>query len=370
MSRHLISSLSRRSALKLAAGVAAAPFVMRSSLAEGAWPDDTEIPSSLKGSGEIRLASFGGATQDALQKAVFGPFEKATGIKVRAFPTADAAKLKAMVDTGNVEWDVMHASRGSIMNLMKNGDYFEKVDYSLVDESVKKEHGFEYGLEFNLWAQVAAYRTDAFKGASPKNWADFWDIEKFPGGRALTGAVGSNNPEMEFALMAAGVPAESVYPINVDKALESYSKIKQHVIKWWDTGAQPAQLLTDGEVVMTTVFSGRMEQLQKDGVPVAICWNQGLAKRDAWGVPKGAKNKINAMKFVAYSTMARPQARFALAGPFGTVNEGAIEYLPPQRLAMLPSAPEIKKQLVPYSYDWWIANREAAVAKFNKWLLS
>ncbi len=34
-------------------------------------------------------------------------------------------------------------------------------------------------------------------------------------------------------------------------------------------------------------------------------------KRDAWGIPKGAKNATNAMKFVAYSTMAIPQARIA-----------------------------------------------------------
>ena len=36
-----------------------------------------------------------------------------------------------------------------------------------------------------VWAQVLAYRTDAFKGAVPSGWADFWDTKKFPGDRAL-----------------------------------------------------------------------------------------------------------------------------------------------------------------------------------------
>ena len=36
-----------------------------------------------------------------------------------------------------------------------------------------------------VWAEVMAYRTDAFKGAVPNGWADFWDTKKFPGDRSL-----------------------------------------------------------------------------------------------------------------------------------------------------------------------------------------
>ncbi len=221
-----------------------------------------------------------------------------------------------------------------------------------------------------VWAQVLAYRTDAFKGAVPSGWADFWDTKKFPGDRALYGTNSGGWPEMEFALMAAGVPPDKLYPLDVDKALASYAKIKKDVFKWWDTGAVPIQLLTDREVTMTSVWNGRMAALQAAGVPAAISWNQGLSKRDAWGIPKGAKNKVNAMKFVAYSTMAIPQARVCLGIPYGSVNAKSNEYIPAERLAVLPSAPEIAKQLVPYNYDWWIENRETVIPKFNKWLLS
>jgi hypothetical protein len=78
-------------------------------------------------------------------------------------------------------------SRGSILNLQKHGDYFEKIDYSLVDDGVDPEYRFEYGLEMLLWAQVMAYRTDAFAGTVPNSWADFWDTKKFPGDRAMIG---------------------------------------------------------------------------------------------------------------------------------------------------------------------------------------
>ncbi|MFB6421593.1 ABC transporter substrate-binding protein [Bradyrhizobium sp. 1AS2L] len=361
--------LDRRRALGLITAGFASPFVIPSVGAQPALPEQTTVPDMLKGSGELRIANYGGTTHEAQQKAYFEPFEKATGIKVRTFPTADTTKVRAMVDTGNVEWDLIHTGRGGIMRLMKIGDYFEKIDYSLIDDGVNKKYRFEYGLEFLVWANVIAYRTDAFKGAAPASWADFWDTNKFPGDRAMYGIGAGMNPEIECALMAAGVPADKLYPLDVDKALASYDKIRKSVVKWWDTGAQPPQMLTDREVVMTTVWNGRMAALQEQGLPVAICWNQGLTMRDAWGIPKGAKNKVNAMKFVAYSTMAIPQARFALSIPYGSVNEGSDKYIPPERLKVLPSAPDIRKQLVPYDYDWWTDNRDMVRARFIKWLL-
>jgi putative spermidine/putrescine transport system substrate-binding protein len=363
------SRLGRRAVLGLVGASLAAPFI-RASRAEAPWPEQTSIPDSLKGSGEVRIATFGGTMHDAQVKAYFEPFEKLSGITVRAFPGTSPTKVKAMVETGNVEWDIAQLSRGSIMNLQRHGDYFEKIDYALIDDGVGAEYRFEYGLEMLVWAQVMAYRTDAVKGAPPSGWADFWDVEKFPGDRAMIGTSAGGWPELEFAAMAAGAAPDKLYPLDVDKAFASYDKIKKSVVKWWDTGAMPIQLLTDREVAMTTVWNGRMAALQAAGVPAAISWSQGLLKRDAWGVPKGAKNSANAMKFAAFSTMAIPQARVSLGIPYGTVNAKSTEYIPPERLAILPSAPAIKAQLVRYDYDWWIDNADAVIARFNKWLLS
>src|ERR1700737_5593647 len=120
---------SRRTAVGLLSAAVAAPFV-RSGHAETAWPEQTTIADILKGSGEVRIATFGGAMQEAQQKAYFEPFEKISGIKVNAFPGTNPTKIKAMVETGNVEWDLAQLSRGSIMNLQKQGDYFEKNHYS------------------------------------------------------------------------------------------------------------------------------------------------------------------------------------------------------------------------------------------------
>ncbi len=283
----------------------------------------TSIPEKLKGSGEVRVVGFGGSAQDAQRKAYFEPFERLSGIKVHDLAGADINKVKAMVDTGNVEWDVVQLSRSTVKSLMKKGDYFEKIDYDLIDTAnIDPIYRYDYAQDMLVWAEVMAYRTDAFKGAVPSGWADFWDTKKFPGDRALLGA-GGNSPELEFALMAAGVAPGKVYPMDIQKAFASYDKIKSSVVKWWETGAVPTQMLTDLEVVLTTVWNGRMAALQDAGVPAAISWKDGLLKRDCWAVPKGAKNRVNAMKMIAYGTSAIAQARLSTLIPYGYVNAGA-----------------------------------------------
>jgi putative spermidine/putrescine transport system substrate-binding protein len=359
--------LGRRGLLALSAAMLAS---WRALADDAPLPDIPPIPDKLKGSGELRIVAYGGTAQDAERKAYYQPFEAMSGIKVHDFPGADLNKVKAMVDTGNVEWDVVQLSQGSVKNLRKHGDYFEKIDYELVDTAnIEPAYRTEYSLDMLVWAEVMGYRTDAFKGAVPVGWKDFWDLKKFPGDRALGGA-GPSTPELEFALMAAGVPPDKVYPIDIDKAFASYDKVKSAVVKWWETGAVPVQLLTDKDVVLTSVWNGRMAALQAAGVPAAISWDQGLLKRDAWAVPKGSPNKANAMKFIAFSTMAVPQARLSSLIPYGSVNAGSAKYIAPKQLALLPSAPEIKAKLVPYDYEWWSQNRDAVVAHWNKWVLA
>ncbi len=329
----------------------------------------TSIPDALKGSGEVRVVGYGGAGQEAQRKAYFEPFERLSGIKVRDMPGADAARLRAMVDTKNVEWDVAQLSYASVLNLMKIGDYWEKIDYSLVDTgNIDPIFRHEYALDMLPYATVAAYRTDTFGGKAPQSWADFWDVKAFPGPRSMIGG-GTNSIELEFALMADGVPIDKVYPIDIDRAFASLTKIKPAIVKWWETGAVPAQLLTDKEVVMTTAWNGRISAIQDAGAPVAIMWNQGRLARDAWTVPKGAANRVNAMKFIAFTTMAIPQARLSSLIPYGFVNRKSPEYMTEERLSVLPTAPQIQKKLIAYDYEWWAANRDAVTQKFNRFVL-
>ena len=327
-------------------------------------PPITDVPEHLKGSGEVIVASWGGAVLDAQLISTIEPFQELTGISVTVAESPDPSKIKAMVDTGNIEWDVVWLGLGDVLAL---DGYWEEMDYSYFDlENISPEFVGTHSLASVLFAEILAYRTDAFPEA-PQNWADFWDVEKFPGGRAMPAAA--QLPFVEAAVMATGVPKEEVYPVDLDLAFESFDKIKPHVVKWWEAGAQPPQMLTDNEVPMSVAFNGRITPIQQDGAPVAIQWNQGLLARDDLAIIKGAPNRENAYKFCAFASLPAPQARFSMQIPYGFVNTKAAELIPPDVLATLPTSPEILPNLLLRDEQWWAENRGPLLDRWNEWIL-
>jgi putative spermidine/putrescine transport system substrate-binding protein len=375
-----LEAITRRELLRrggrLAAGAGAASALFAGGFRVGAaqetpveLPEVTEIAENLKGSGEVVVASYGGALQDAQREAYFKPFQELSGITVIEAEGPDISKVKAMVDTGNVEWDVAEFDRSSIINLEQQGDYWEEIDYSLFDTAnIPESARYKYSVDMLPYATVIAYRTDVFSEA-PHGQKDFWDLEKFAGARSTEAGSGGLTPFLEAAVIADGVPVEEVYPIDIERAYASLSKIKEAVVKFWEAGAQPAQLLTDNEAVMVHAWNGRIAAIQEEGAPAGITWKEGMLQTDVWGIPKGAKNAENAQKFSAFITLPIPQARLSMLIPYGFVNTEAVEYIPAERLAQLPTAPDIKELMFQFNVDWWVENRDAVLERWNEWIL-
>lgn len=74
--------------------------------------------------------------------------------------------------------------------------------------------------------------TDYPVGKEPKSWAEFWDIKALPGARTMAD-MASGAPNLELALISDGVPMDKVYPIDIDRAFRSMSRIKPAVTKFW-----------------------------------------------------------------------------------------------------------------------------------------
>ena len=338
---------------------------------EPALPAITSIPDKLKGTGVVRYCSFGGALQDAQRKAYLKPFEELSGIKVIESEGPDAAKVKAMVDTGNIEWDIYEDDGGSVLNLLKKGDYYEPIDYSLFDaDNIDASAKQKFFFNMLPYAQIIAYRKDAFGGKVPKDVHDFWNTDAFPGPRSMQSGGGGLNADLELAAMAAGASPDKLYPIDLDKAFASLAKIKPNVVKWWEAGALPAQLLSDDEVVMATAWSGRIDAIQRAGAPVEIIWKNQLLRNDVWAIPKGAPNRENAQKLGAFITMAAPQARLSMLIPYGFVNKKAEALIPPERLKVLPTFSEHRAELIEFDTKWWADNYDAITERWNKFILS
>ena len=139
-----------------------------------------------------------------------------------------------------------------------------------------------------------------------KTWADFWNVEKFPGRRSLR-----KNPidSLEQALMADGVSIDQLYPLDVDRAFKSLDKIKQHVDVWWTGGAQSTQLLQSGEVDLISGWNARLQSAIDGGAPATIVWDQGLYSIEGWAIPKGCPRADAAKQFIKFCSTAGPSGR-------------------------------------------------------------
>ncbi len=301
---------------------------------------------SAQASDEVVFASWGGSFQDALRSSMLAPASKALGIKVKEDTTNGIQDVRAQITAGAVAWDVTEQDLPSCETLSREGS-LEPIDYSIVDTTgIPKELIHKNYIGFINFTKVIAYQKDKFGDNGPKSWADFFDLEKFPGKRSMHGKVNYN---LEAALMADGVPLRDVYKVlatdeGQKRAWSKLAKIAPHVTVWYRGGSQSAQLLRDGEVDMIHMGHNRVESVLGSGKDVSYTFDGGTMDIDCLLVPKGAPNKANAMKLINEILSAKAQARLAKTMPLGPVNAGAFD------TGILSKAEAVKINTHPQNY--------------------
>src|SRR5262249_5429194 len=83
---------------------------------------------------ELVVGSWGGPWNEALRNVMCKDVEAQTGIHVRDDAPPENAKIKAMVDSGNVTWDVIDTDMPAILTLVKD-DLLIPLDYSKLDSA-------------------------------------------------------------------------------------------------------------------------------------------------------------------------------------------------------------------------------------------
>ncbi len=333
---------------------------------------------------EITVMSWGGAYTKSQVEAYGKPFTAETGIKV-IWVDADnpATPIKAQVEAGNVTIDVADVEYSDAIRLCDEG-LLEEIDPSILPpapDGTPAEEDFIEGAITDcavaniVWSTVMAYNTENVNG-TPTTIADFFDTEKFPGKRGMRKTAKAN---LEMALMADGVPASQVYELleteeGVDRAFAKLDTIKDDIV-WWEAGAQPPQLLADGEVVMTTAYNGRIfNAAVAEGQPFKIVWDGQILDFDLFVIPKGAPNKENALKFIAFATDTKrlaDQASWISYGParkssgalVGLYKDGKTEMAP-----HMPTSAEALKNALPNNFEFWADRDTELNERFNAWL--
>lgn len=305
----------------------------------------------------VTIASWGGSYQEAQSKALFEPAAAATGVVVKQETYGGMSDVRLQVSSGAVTLDIVASGSGSAARAGAEG-LLEPLDYNIIDVSTfYPTLKSEFCVGGDVFSTVYAWNTDTYGAAGPNSWADFWDVEKFPGKRAYRGKVAG---ALEPALMADGVAPEDVYKVldseeGIARAINKIRELKPDIDVYWSSGAQHAQLMKDGEVDMTTGWNGRFDNAKKDGAKVAYSFNQALLDYDCFAIPKGAPHKDVAMAFLAEISKAEYQANLPLYITYGPTNKKAYEIgkISAETAAMLPSSPANAAMQLPISVEWY-----------------
>ena len=145
------------------------------------------------------------------------------------------------------------------------------------------------GVGAIVYSFILAYDGDKIKGDAPKSWADFWNVQKWPGKRALRKGPKTT---LEIALMADGVAPKDVYKTlgtneGVERAFKKLDQLKPNLV-WWEKARSRRNCSASGEVAMTDAYNGRIAAANdKDKKNFKIVWTNNLYTIDSWVISEG-----------------------------------------------------------------------------------
>jgi putative spermidine/putrescine transport system substrate-binding protein len=320
---------------------------------------------------QITIVSWGGAYQESQRKAYYEPYAKEKGIKVvEEEYDGELGKVKAMKEAGNVTWDVLDVDSAHALAGCDEG-LLEKLDYAKIGGKAKFLPGtaLDCAVGTIAYSTIFAFNADVYKDNQPSTLMDLFDTAKYPGKRALLKKPFGN---LEWALIADGVPGDKVYevlstPEGVDQAFKKLDSIKKDIV-WWEAGAQPPELLANGEVVMTSAWNGRIGNAIKEGKNFKIVWDYQEFDWDFWTIPAGTKNIDRAYDFIKFASDPKNMAQQSKYIAYAPTHSDAIALVDPAIAPTLPTFPDNMKTAIPTDLVFWADNNEELTKRFNAWL--
>jgi len=340
--------------------------------------------TAIAAQADVTVMSWGGAYTKSQVEAYHKPFTSETGIAINSVDSDNpATPIKAQVEAGNVTVDVADVEYSDAIRLCDEG-LLEEIDTSALPSAPDGTSAADDFIEGALtdcavanivWSTVFAYNTENVDG-TPTTIADFFDTTTFPGKRGLRKSAKAT---LEMALMADGVPSAEVYDLmetdeGIDRAFAKLDTIKGDII-WWEAGAQPPQLLADGEVSMSTAYNGRIfNAAVSEGQPLEVVWDGQILDFDLFVIPKGAPNKEDALKFISFSTDTQrlaDQASWISYGPARKSSGSLVGLYSDGKTKMAPHMPtaeaNLKNALV-NDFEFWADRDTELNERFNAWL--
>lgn len=318
--------------------------------------------SSSADSQTVVFANTGGTLAEIFAENAY-PDLQSRGMTVAEESPNNEAKLTAMVQGGNPTWDVYYSTPYNAISGC--GTLFEELDLDRLDTT---------GLDTNLLtdcgvpiigsAMLLVYNKETYGANPPTGWADFFDVERFPGTRGIMNFA--KDAGMETALLADGVPGDQLYPLDYDRAFAKLDQIRSST-RFYTTGAQQTQGLESGEIDMMLAWPGRAYDAAAAGADLGVAWDQPLLFFDAITIVKGARNLDGAYDLIN-ALMAQPnQQAIADRLPYQPMNSAAHVSDAPL-IREFVNGPQSRGTAVQRDNTWWAENRDEATQRWTEWV--
>ena len=186
---------------------------------------------------EITFTSWVGPYMRSQMLGFVRPYEEEHGLRVNVESYAGGIdEIRDQVESANVTWDVVDLTQADSLRACNEGLLEDISDITLPDGADGTGFREDFvegalnpcGVGVIVWATAFAYSGSAFGESPPSTIADFFDVDAYPGPRAIR-----DDPTviMEWALMADGVARDDVYstletPEGIEQALAVMDSIK------------------------------------------------------------------------------------------------------------------------------------------------
>jgi putative spermidine/putrescine transport system substrate-binding protein len=324
---------------------------------------------------DLTVVGFGGLTQSFTHEAYWQPFEKMTGIHLIE-DTRDfgIGIVRTKVQGGANTWDVVAAEDIEVIQGCEEG-LFQKLDWSKIQGSSSFLPGGKLPCAEAqiIYGMNLVYDGNRIKSDGPKNWADFWDVKKWPGKRAM---YKDPRDSLEIALMADGVAKSDVYkllatPAGLDRAFRKLDELKSNVL-WWTSPGLARQSIISGDAALAEVYgNSAMNINRKEHTNFVASFQDQILHIDYYAIVKGTPHLAAAEKLMDYYSQTEPEAKFLQLTGAGVPNRDAlpiVQKADPTLAAVLSTTPEHLAMSLPSDPQFWLENYDAINQRFTAWL--
>lgn len=305
---------------------------------------------------QLVMVNWGGIANQGFGNFYGAPFAAANpGWTVAQDSTGPSAgRIRSMVESGRVTWDLCDSSATSSF-LLGGLNLLNRIDYNIVNREnvIGPTFALEHGAAPYSFSNVLVYDSSKFPTA-PTGWADFWDLQKFPGTRLLRrDAAGT----LDAAQMSLGRDLANLYPLDVRASLARVREIRRNLV-FWTGGAESEQFIRTGEAVMGQIWHTRAKVLeQESNGRFKFIWNQGILQPGIFVIPRGNPGGEMAQRLLASMLAnAEPQVELLKFLGNGPTNPRAAALVPEEFKRFNPTEPANAAVQVAQNGRWWGEN--------------